>query len=751
MNLSNGGTAVIEQAIPDVQASLPRDEHDVPATDEKLLEGLGEEDRARLASKKWIGPSAFGERALMSAQAARELGVSPPVASYLESPFMKFGGEDFSQHRDYLNPHMGLIRSAEETTPGADAAARALAQVIKDGKKVAVFSDYDVDGATSARVLQIALEASGASEDQVIMEYASGGFGLTMKFVAQARAQGAEILVTLDCGSTQDRAIAQAQAAGMQVIVVDHHDISLENTADFHLNPRYQQALRYQGLEEALPEARKLFRQIEQAWVNHKADPGNPELAEALEALRADAEAMTARLDRHSQPAEPSPKLSMAIARAKSVMPKIIHGDDNTGAQLAWKLGTALQQAAGVTPDEESWNRHALYLAGMGAMADMGSMRDLENRAFVRLPVAGGSAPAPPGVEMLAEHFGEDPADPSSLKRTRAVLNLGKRTPRVKAETVVKALGAQTRQQAAPTIRKLLGEYDVCRQARAEMTEIALKDAKRRMRAHKRAHAGDGEEAQPKWVFAFITDERYAQDAGQTGLIAQKLAKEYGLPAIVGVTAGTDAHGNPKDKFSGRNNQVPAKIGDLCIWDKKVREACTLAEADEEGAIAEGPVCGGHAEVFSGSVMTEKRGELEKALNAVAEKASRSDASVWRQAKRNKVWLEGRLLSPSELERVEREVGEMITPFANDNRAVKVSVAARAAQVGALDEETNSHPAVLELADGSTRAAEIPPDMARIFKTGAFLETLLYVEGAGKPYWLSQATPIPAQPEPGKS
>lgn len=119
--------------------------------------------------------------------------------------------------------------------PGLEEAAQDISEAIKNGDKIAVFSDYDVDGIMAGEIIEGTLKEYGAG---VCRGSASRGFGLSEDFVRKAAAEGCSTLITADCGSGSSDAVILAQNLGMKVIVSDHHDIDPGNPADHHLNPK---------------------------------------------------------------------------------------------------------------------------------------------------------------------------------------------------------------------------------------------------------------------------------------------------------------------------------------------------------------------------------------------------------------------------------------------------------------------------------------------------------------------------------
>jgi single-stranded-DNA-specific exonuclease len=120
--------------------------------------------------------------------------------------------------------------------PDLDIAVRRIAKAMIERETVAIAVDHDCDGQTSLAVIRTALiECFGASEDHVIgfcTHRASEGYGLSEAFVARVMAHEPKVslVITADQGSnwSDEKAIAQLQAAGIDTIVTDHHAIAEE-------------------------------------------------------------------------------------------------------------------------------------------------------------------------------------------------------------------------------------------------------------------------------------------------------------------------------------------------------------------------------------------------------------------------------------------------------------------------------------------------------------------------------------------
>jgi single-stranded-DNA-specific exonuclease len=103
-----------------------------------------------------------------------------------------------------------------------EAAAR-IAEAMMRGESIAIFGDYDVDGATSAAVLARLLRQGGVEPIIHIPDRLFEGYGPNVETVRALAARGATLLVTVDCGTTSIEPLAEAKALGMDVVVIDHH------------------------------------------------------------------------------------------------------------------------------------------------------------------------------------------------------------------------------------------------------------------------------------------------------------------------------------------------------------------------------------------------------------------------------------------------------------------------------------------------------------------------------------------------
>ena len=113
-----------------------------------------------------------------------------------------------------------------------------LAQAVLTGETVTVYGDYDVDWATSAALLIRLLRMLGHDARYYIPDRLLEGYGPSGEALVRLAGEGSSLIVTVDCGAMAHEALAMAHAAGVDVIVVDHHKCAAElPTAAALVNP----------------------------------------------------------------------------------------------------------------------------------------------------------------------------------------------------------------------------------------------------------------------------------------------------------------------------------------------------------------------------------------------------------------------------------------------------------------------------------------------------------------------------------
>lgn len=116
---------------------------------------------------------------------------------------------------DILNPY--LMKGMEE-------AVERVLRAIKNQELIWIHGDYDVDGTTSTAMLLLYLREIGAKVDYHIPDRFQEGYGLTVASVAEAKAKGVSLILTVDVGITSYDALSYSKKIGMDSIVCDHHE-----------------------------------------------------------------------------------------------------------------------------------------------------------------------------------------------------------------------------------------------------------------------------------------------------------------------------------------------------------------------------------------------------------------------------------------------------------------------------------------------------------------------------------------------
>lgn len=139
---------------------------------------------------------------------------------------------------DFLSPTLRHFLpnpiTLNDMAAGVDAAIKA----IHEGKKILVFGDYDVDGATSSALMLRFFRQLGVEIEFYIPDRDKEGYGPNSEALRQIHEQGTDLVITVDCGAVAYEPLAYAKKIGLDVIVIDHHaggDVNPECVA--HINP----------------------------------------------------------------------------------------------------------------------------------------------------------------------------------------------------------------------------------------------------------------------------------------------------------------------------------------------------------------------------------------------------------------------------------------------------------------------------------------------------------------------------------
>jgi len=182
----------------------------VPGTTEPFL-GVG----ASAEGKRWLLRPSDDRQALTLAQ---RLDLPEAVGRILAAR-----GIDPEGAPAFLAPTLRELLPDPSTLKDMDAAAERLAAAIMQGEGLAVFGDYDVDGATSSALFRRFVEAVGGRCRIYIPDRLREGYGPNGPALLQLAGEGISVVVTVDCGTAAHEPLTIARDAGLDVIVVDHH------------------------------------------------------------------------------------------------------------------------------------------------------------------------------------------------------------------------------------------------------------------------------------------------------------------------------------------------------------------------------------------------------------------------------------------------------------------------------------------------------------------------------------------------
>jgi single-stranded-DNA-specific exonuclease len=236
-------------------------------------------------------------------------------------------------------------------------AVQRLRLALRRRELVAVFADFDVDGVTAAALLTQGLEDLGGRVLTYIPDRFREGYGLNTDAIDRLRAQGADLLLTADCGSSSLAEVEHARALGMDVIILDHH-----------------------AVPEQLPPA--------QALINPKRAQREPGTS---------ARGGFASGERNQEPGDSDTPSDSRFPASGSLQELAAVG-------LAYQLMAALHEAldAAFEPDEH------LDLVALGTVVDMAPLLG-ENRELVRRGLAALARTSRPGLRALTKAAGVDP------------------------------------------------------------------------------------------------------------------------------------------------------------------------------------------------------------------------------------------------------------------------------------------------------------------------------------------------------
>jgi single-stranded-DNA-specific exonuclease len=128
----------------------------------------------------------------------------------------------------FLDPSIRRLMPDPDTITDMAVAAGRLADAVEVTERIAIFGDYDVDGATSTAILVRFLRHCGLDPLFHIPDRIFEGYGPNVEAIRSLARQGARLLVTVDCGTTSVEPVAEARRLGLDVIIIDHHQVDAQ-------------------------------------------------------------------------------------------------------------------------------------------------------------------------------------------------------------------------------------------------------------------------------------------------------------------------------------------------------------------------------------------------------------------------------------------------------------------------------------------------------------------------------------------
>ncbi len=166
---------------------------------------------------RWSGPAEIDNE--LVSRLSKELEISPVLTGIL----IRRGYTDSKKMHDFLYPDLASTNDPF-LMKDMKAAVERLETAVRNKEKIFIHGDYDVDGLTSVALLEKVLGNLGLPVCHYIPNRLSEGYGVSQEGIRQAHEDGAQLLITVDCGIVAHEEIKYANSLGLDVIVTDHHE-----------------------------------------------------------------------------------------------------------------------------------------------------------------------------------------------------------------------------------------------------------------------------------------------------------------------------------------------------------------------------------------------------------------------------------------------------------------------------------------------------------------------------------------------
>lgn len=169
-----------------------------------------------LSGRRWVSRPTDDRQALALAQRLD----APEIIGRI----LNARGIGLDEAESFLEPTLKELLPDPLHLKDMEVAVERLATAVMQGERIAVFGDYDVDGATSSALLLRYFRAVGGRASVYIPDRIKEGYGPNENAMIKLKDEGASVVVTVDCGTTSHVPLLSASEAGLDVIVIDHHE-----------------------------------------------------------------------------------------------------------------------------------------------------------------------------------------------------------------------------------------------------------------------------------------------------------------------------------------------------------------------------------------------------------------------------------------------------------------------------------------------------------------------------------------------
>ena len=176
----------------------------------------GQDNECQAAKPRWVVRSGRDADAKLLAE---QLNISRVTAKVLALRV----GNDIQKARNFINPLLSTLLSPFKMRD-MDVAAKRIVEAIRAKEHIIVFGDYDADGVTATAILITILAELGANVSHYLPSRMEEGYGISEAFIEHARSTATSLVVTVDCGTSENDNIDKLNALGIDVVVSDHHE-----------------------------------------------------------------------------------------------------------------------------------------------------------------------------------------------------------------------------------------------------------------------------------------------------------------------------------------------------------------------------------------------------------------------------------------------------------------------------------------------------------------------------------------------